>query len=164
MMKTLKELRNEKRMTLAELSKKTHMSPGYLNHIENGIRMLTDDMIPKLSEGLDVPEWMIRDIAETMKKNEVLTRSWVANILINGLPLVEAFETYLLTESYTMTNEDDLRGSLMRFIENNFMFSVANELHTNKEFIAALGDRINKPNKKIEQLKIKGRTTSRHGR
>lgn len=143
MKRTLKMMRNDERMTLAELAKKTGMSAGYLNHIENGKRVMTDDMVTKLARALNVAEREMKMIAETMRKNEELTRSWLANIIINGSPLVDAFEIYLSTHPDSrLRKENDLRTALLQFIMENIHSSVATELHTNKEFIAALGERM----------------------
>ena len=143
MKRTLKMMRSDERMTLQDLAKKTGMSAGYLNHIENGKRVMTDEMVLVLSRALNVPEREMMTIAETMKKNEVLTRSWLANIIINGSPLVDAFEIYLSTHSDSrMRKDNDLREMLLQFIMENIKASVATELYKNKEFLAAIGERM----------------------
>ncbi len=50
----IKELRNEKKMTLKELSEKTSLSTGFLSQLERGLTSIDTDSLLNIAEALEV--------------------------------------------------------------------------------------------------------------
>lgn len=52
----IKELRTQKKMTLAQVAEKLNVSSNYISQLERGVRRITDDMIRELSMIYEIDE------------------------------------------------------------------------------------------------------------
>jgi transcriptional regulator with XRE-family HTH domain len=143
-MATLKEIRKNSGLTLAELSAKTGFSAGYLNHIENGRRVLSPAMIPKLAKALDVSIQTLDRIAEKGDKLAELEESWVSHIKIQGYPLADAFAYHLLSKGrIDINNQQLVRRELVDFVTKHIAHSLVAEIESNKQLLPLLIEQVN---------------------
>src|ERR1041384_1216129 len=141
---SIKYLRKNKGFTLAELSAKTGFSTGYLNHIENGRRLLSPAMIPKLAKALDVSTQILERIAEKGDKLAEFNESWISTIKIQGQPLAEAFAYHLLTKGrIDLNNHQWVRRELVDFVTRNLAHSLVAEIESNKQLLSLLIEQVN---------------------
>ncbi|GAA0748246.1 XRE family transcriptional regulator [Clostridium oceanicum] len=72
--KKVKSLRNDKKLTLKELSEKTNLSTGFLSQLERGLTTVAIDSLSKIAEALDVDLTYFFKV--TKNKNKVIVRSY----------------------------------------------------------------------------------------
>ncbi len=70
--RTLRNLRKEKSITLAQLSEQTNLSAGYLSQVERGIVDPSLSSLRKIATALDVPPMLLMD--DPFSKNLTLHR------------------------------------------------------------------------------------------
>src|SRR6266481_1013004 len=141
---TIKDIRKNRNLTLAQLSEKTGFSPGYLNHIENGRRLLSDAMIPKLAKALDVSKETLERIADKGDKLAEFRESWIGHIKIQGYPLAEAFAHHLLSKGrIDLNNHATVRRELIEFVKQNITHSLVAELQSNKQLLSLFIEQVN---------------------
>lgn len=70
----IKNLRNERGMTLKELSEKSELSTGFLSQLERGLTTIAVDSLERIAEILDVPLTHFFDMPN--KKKDVILRSY----------------------------------------------------------------------------------------
>jgi|ERR1041384_4907815 transcriptional regulator with XRE-family HTH domain len=141
---TIKQIRNSKGLTLSELSEKTGFSPGYLNHIENGRRLLPQSLIPTLAKALNVPKDTLERIAQQGDNAAEYKESWIGHIKIQGYPLAEAFSHHLLSKGrIDLNNQGALKRELIEFVKQNITHSLIAELQSNKQLLSLFIEQVN---------------------
>lgn len=67
---TLRELRQDKRLSLRELSSMSFVSIGHLSEIERSIKLATPDVLECLAFGLEMPTWeLLMEVAVKMGRD-----------------------------------------------------------------------------------------------
>lgn len=101
----IKDLRNEKGMTLKELSEKSELSIGFLSQLERGLTTIAVDSLEKIAEIFDVPLTHFFDMPN--KKKDVILRSYELEVfdLENGLI------------NYCLSSDPENKSFLPRLVE-----------------------------------------------
>ena len=130
----LKSLRKNKNLTAEDVAKQLGITRGYYSHLENGTRDFTEELIDKTAEVLDVKRAEVAEIAKQNKANNVMHKSWIFNIHIDGKPLLNAFGEYLEQKKLINVSNNDIVNELSKFITYRIEYSVREELN-NEEII-----------------------------
>lgn len=135
----VKQLRQKKGMSFAELAKATGMSVSYLNEIEKGKKFPKDDKVTVLAAALEVDEEKLRSLemgAQLAPVSELLQSNFlnelpldlfgielgkVAEIIANAPLRVGAFISTLLelSRSYALREENFFFAALRAYLELN---------------------------------------------
>lgn len=91
----IKELRNEKNLTLKQLSEKTGLSVGFLSQLERGLSNIAIDSLQNLADALNVSMNEILDTQDSFHKESPLLRSYEKSITI----ISPSVHSYILTHS-----------------------------------------------------------------
>lgn len=68
---TIRELRQEKRMTLRQLSALSFVSLGHLSEVERSVKLATPEILECLAFGLGLPSWkFLMEVAIKMSVEE----------------------------------------------------------------------------------------------
>lgn len=135
----VKQLRQEKRLSFADLAKKANMSVSYLNEIEKGKKYPKEDKILQIAEALEVSvdELTSRELSRNLEPvNQLLQSNFlnelpldlfgielskVVEIIANAPIRVGAFISTLLelSRSYALKEENFYFGALRSYLELN---------------------------------------------
>lgn len=130
----LRTLRESRNFTMMEIARKLKISKGYVSHLENGFRNISDDMIKRMSRVLGVPENEVWKAGQRSGDNSTIANSWISNMRINGYPIFDAFKYDLEAKKKTpdTRSKAKLKNQLAKFINDNLPFSVMAELSENE--------------------------------
>ena len=130
----LRKLRESKNFTMVEIAKKLKISKGYVSHLENGFRKLSDDMIKRMSRVLGVPENEVWKAGQRSGDNGTVANSWISQMRINGYSVFDAFKYDLEASRKKLDtrSKTKLKNQLAKFINDNLPFSVIAELSENE--------------------------------
>jgi len=119
---------------MIEMAKKLKISKGYVSHLENGFRKLSDDMIKRMSRVLGVPENEIWKAGQRSGDRNTIASSWISNMRINGYPIFDAFKYHLEANKKKpdTRSKAKLKNQLAEFINKNLPYSVIAELSENE--------------------------------
>ena len=68
---TIRELRQEKRMTLRQLSALSFVSLGHLSEVERSVKLATPELLECIAFGLEMPTWkFLMEVAIKMSVEE----------------------------------------------------------------------------------------------
>lgn len=143
-METLKEIRKNNGLKLADVAKKLGVTPGYVSHLETGRFKPTVQLIGKLANALGVSEKKIREVILNTDHSKTLQDSWITGIKINGYPVIEAFTYNLLANKQgSLKNKETIKRQLIEFVADNIKNSLVAELESNKSLMPLLIERVN---------------------
>jgi len=140
--KTLRSLRRQRNLTLAELAQRLNVTPTYIALIEKGHRKLNERLARRMAKVLKVSARKLQATAEQAYDDSVVRKSWVSHIQINGQPLIKAFRYHLMAENKAVDpgNADEVRDQLCEFVVENLPFSITAELAGNKKLIGQIAE------------------------
>ena len=139
---TLRSLRRQRNMTLAELAQRLNVTPTYIALIEKGHRKLNEQLARRMAKVLKVSARQLQATAEQAYDDSVVRKSWVSHIQINGQPLIKAFRYHLMAENkaFDPGNTDEMRDQLCQFVVENLPFSITAELADNKILVSQIAE------------------------
>jgi transcriptional regulator with XRE-family HTH domain len=130
----LKDLRNQKKMSLAQLAHKLDISIGYLSHIESGTRRMTTHLARKLATIYAVSEDFILQTAEHSTLGSAMRKNWMSKIRIGRISAVKAFKYHLSAHpEIVVHNEEDAKNIFIDFVSDNIRYSLIYEFAEHDE-------------------------------
>lgn len=136
---TLILYRKQKGLNSEEISKKLGISRAHYTHLENGTRAFTEDLIKKTANVLELPEEIVRGLAEELRSNNLVPNSWIFRMKINGKPFLQAFleDTKQNNPSRHITPEQ-----IVNYIFFHIEHSIRKELSENPQIISFISKKI----------------------
>ena len=128
--KTIKELRNNKNLTLKDLSAKTNLSTGFLSQLERGLTTVDTNSLQKIAEALDID--LSYFFPATKNNKKAVLRSYEREVF-----RVENSQ-YI---HYYLTNDMENKDMLPRLVEilpTNLQEEIVPYQHKGEEFIYIL--------------------------
>ena len=107
--KTLRFLRHGRNLTLHDVSKRAHLSPGYIQNLEAGVRTnATEESYFKLAVGYGVPESVLADFILRARVLSALER--------RGLTVEQQTSVWRGVEALLASNGFELRTDLTKLL------------------------------------------------
>lgn len=135
---TLTLYRKQKGLNSEEISKKLGISRAHYTHLENGTRAFTEDLIKKTATVLEIPEEIMKGLAEELKCNYLIPNSWIFRMKINGKPFLQAF----LEDTKHNTSEIAIQEQIVNYIFFHIEHSIRKELSENPQIISFISKKI----------------------
>ncbi len=136
---TLTLYRKQKGLNSEEISKKLGISRAHYTHLENGTRAFTEDLIKKTATVLEIPEVIVRGLAEELKCNNLIPNSWIFRMKIKGKPFLQAF---LEDTKQHNPSEITMQEQIVNYIFFHIEHSIRKELSENPQIISFISKKI----------------------
>jgi len=136
---TLTLYRKQKGLNSEEISKKLGISRAHYTHLENGTRAFTDDLIKKTASVLEIPEEVVKELAEELRCNNLVPNSWIFRMKIKGKPFLQSF---LEDNKHNSASKDQISEQIINYIFFHIEHSIRKELSENPQIISFISRKI----------------------